>query len=70
MAFSETARMNPIVRFDAPPATSATTSRSRRDSVSRHGTSTNRYGPITIWFAKFPVESVSDGLLAFVSGGA
>jgi hypothetical protein len=58
------------VRLDAPPATSATTSRSRGDSVFRHGISTYRYGPITTWFAKFPVASVADGLLEFDSGGA
>jgi hypothetical protein len=59
-----------MVRLDAPPATSATTSRSRGDSVSRQGISTSYYGPITTWFAKFPVASVADGLLEFVSGGA
>jgi len=31
--------MNPIVRFDAPAATSATTSHSRGESASRHAVS-------------------------------
>ena len=62
--------MNAIVRLGAPPATSATTSRSRGDSESRHGISTDRYGPITTWYGTFPVASVVDGLLEFDSGGA